>query len=100
MICEDKITEEVGGLFKRMLIPQNIVTQIVSNLNAVHENKTEFMHLRSKELKKERDVYENRCEKIYYDRLDGRITDEEYDKFRQSFRAKISEIDTRHRTLP
>lgn len=91
---EDRITEEIATFFRKLSIPQNIVDEIINGLKAVHDGKVEFRKTRINSLTKDREVYAKRCEKIYLDRLDGRITDEEYDKFRQMFRDKISEIDS------
>jgi hypothetical protein len=44
-------------------------------------------------LTEERKIITNRCDRLYLDRLDGRITESDYDRFYQSFREQLSEID-------
>ncbi len=92
---EEAITEEIGSVFKRLQVPKHILQQIVETLKATHENKTEFRVQQSNELSRDHETYTKRLEKIYMDRLDGRITDDDYDKYYQTFRDKISEIDTK-----
>ncbi len=92
---EDYITEQLGKVFKNMQVPEHIVQQIVSNLKNVHEGKVDFRKQQHEKLTKEHEVYSKRLEKLYIDRLDGRITDTQYDEYYQSFREKVAEIDTR-----
>ena len=72
-----------------------MLQQIVEALKTTHESKVNFREQQYKQLTEEREVYAKRQEKLYLDRLDGRITYDEYDKYYQTFRDKISDIDTR-----
>ncbi len=92
---EEVITEQIGSVFKKLQVPDYILEQIVTSLQSSHEGKADFREAQYKQLTEEHEVYTKRLEKIYIDRLDGRITDNEYDKFHQSFRDKVAEIDTR-----
>ena len=92
---EDNITEQIGNVFKKLQVPEHILQQIVETLRTTHENKVEFRDKQHSQLTQEHEVYAKRLEKLYLDRLDGRITDSEYDKFYQSFREQIANIDTR-----
>jgi len=67
----------------------------VDALKITHEGKVSFRNEQYDQLTKEHEIYTKRVEKIYLDRIDGRITDDEYDKFYQSFREQIADIDTR-----
>ena len=91
---EENITEQIGKVFKGIQIPEEVLTQIVTSLQSSHEGKVSFRETQYKQLTSEHEKYTKRLEKIYIDRLDGRITDDEYDKFYQSFREKVAEIDT------
>lgn len=92
---EEDLTEQIGSVFKRLQIPEQVVNEIVESLRTTHEGKIEFREKQHAELSKEHEIYANRLEKIYIDKLDGRITESEYDKLYQSFRDKVAEIDTR-----
>jgi len=91
---EDNITEQIGKVFKDIQIPEEVLNQIVTSLQSSHEGKISFRETQYKLLTSEHEKYTKRLERIYIDRLDGRITDDEYDKFYQQFREKVTEIDT------
>lgn len=93
-LTEENITEQIGEVFKNLQIPDHILKQILTSLQSSHEGKVDFRETQYKQLTTEHEKYSKRLEKIYIDRLDGRITDDEYDKFYQSFREKVAEIDT------
>lgn len=92
-IREEEITNQLADLFKSLQIPQPIVEQITESLKNVHEGKSIFRTERQNALRKERDVYAKRTDKIYMDHLDGRITEDQYDKYYNQFRNQIADID-------
>lgn len=92
---EENITSQIGSIFKRLQVPEWVLEQIVEALKTTHENKIDFRDKQYSKLTEEHETYSKRLEKLYLDRLDGRITDDEYDKFYQSFREQIADIDTR-----
>lgn len=92
---EEDITSQLGSVFKQLQVPAWVLEQIVETLRTTHESKIEFRDKQYSKLTEEHETYSKRLEKLYLDRLDGRITDDEYDKFYQSFREHIAEIDTR-----
>lgn len=92
---EEEITNQLGNVFKRLQVPEWVVEQIVEALRTTHESKINFRDKQYSKLTEEHETYSKRLEKLYLDRLDGRITDNEYDKFYQSFREQIADIDTR-----
>lgn len=94
-IREEEITNQLGKVFKSLQLPEDTLKQIVEALNTTHQGKMSFRDEQYKKLTNDHDTYSKRIEKLYLDRLDGRITDDEYDKFYQSFREQLSEIDTR-----
>lgn len=92
---EEDITEQFAQLFKRIQIPQEVLEDITDSLKSVHKGKSEFREQQYEALTKEKDRYAKRIENVYLDKLDGRITTDEYDKFYKRFRGKIEEIDNR-----
>ena len=56
-------------------------------------DRIEFRKEQQDVLIKERNRYVQRTDKIYLDRLDGRITDSEYDNYYTRFRTEIADID-------
>lgn len=93
-LTEAQITEQLGSVFKQLQVPEHILGQILGNLNIVHKDKSEFRKQQVEKLSNEKEVYAKRIERIYIDRLDGRITDDAYDKYYKDFRNHIEEIDT------
>jgi site-specific DNA recombinase len=92
---EEAITEQLGQIFKKLRLPDSTHNKIVSNLKNVHEDKIVFRDKQDKQLSEERTLYVKRTDQLYLDRLDRRITDDDYDRYYQSFRDKIAEIDAR-----
>jgi site-specific DNA recombinase len=78
-----------------MVVPRNELNRIINNLKNVHEGKAEFRELQVNKLTQEHEKYAKMTEALYMDKLQGRITDNEYDKYYQSFREKTNEIDTK-----
>lgn len=91
---EEEITRQLGEVFKCLHIPQDASTQITETLNTLHQDKIAFQTTHYNRLTEERKVITHRCDRLYLDRLDGRITESDYDRFYQSFREQLSDIDT------
>lgn len=96
---EEEITKQYARLFKRMQIPQEVLEEITDSLKGVHQGKSEFREARLRKLTREKDRYAKRVESMYLDKLDGRITNDEYDKLYKDFRSKIEEIDMKLASL-
>ncbi|HEX6977111.1 MAG TPA: recombinase family protein [Patescibacteria group bacterium] len=92
---EEDITEQFAQLFKKLQIPQEILEDITNSLKSVHKGKIEYREEEFKALNAEKNKYAKRIEHSYEDRLDGRITVNEYDKYHTEFRNKINEIDSK-----
>lgn len=93
-LTEASITEQVGSIFKKMQLPEDILQQITSVLKENHKGKTEFRQSQYKELTRDHELYAKRLEGIYTDKLDGRITVSEYDNYSKTFRDEIANIDS------
>lgn len=91
---EEDITEQFAQLFKRIQIPQDVLEEITESLKSVHQGKSEFREQQYQQLTQERNRYAKRIENIYLDKIDGRITTDEHDKFYADFRNKIEQIDS------
>jgi site-specific DNA recombinase len=92
---EEEITEQLGAIFQKMVIPRNELDRVVTSLQSIHEGKVEFREQQVKQLTREHEKYAKMTESLYLDKLQGRITESEYDKYFQSFRDKITEIDAK-----
>ncbi len=94
-IREEDITLQIGKVFKRLQVPEWVLEKIVNNLNEVHQDKMDFHNKQYDALTKEQKTITTMMDNLYLDKLKGRITDSEYDKFYQSFHEQTEDIDTR-----
>jgi site-specific DNA recombinase len=92
---EEDITKQIGSVFKRLQVPEWVLEKIINNLNEVHQEKMDFHNKQYETLTKEHKTITTMMDNLYLDKLKGRITDDEYDKFYQSFREQVAGIDTR-----
>lgn len=96
---EEAITDQLEDFFNKLKIPKANLDEIKDGLKSVHQGKMEFRDEQFESLNKERLIYSNRLDNLYLEKLDGSITKEIYDRYCQSFREKVSEIDSRLATL-
>ncbi len=94
-LTEKDITEQLGRIFQGLQLPDETIQQIIDALNSVHNDKMDFQNKQFDEHTKDRKTTTTMMDNLYIDRLKGRITEDGYDKFFQSLRDKITEIDTR-----
>lgn len=92
---EEDITSQLGSVFKRLQLPEWVLEKIIENLNKVHKDKMDFHNQQYEKLTQEHKTITTMLDNLYLDKLKGRITDNEYDKFYQSFREQLADIDTR-----
>ena len=89
---EEEITRQIGEVFKRLQLPLEIVEQIIQTLSTLHEDKMKFTTKRLDDLTREQRSVTIMMDNLYMDKLKGRITETAYDKYNQTFRAQLDEI--------
>jgi len=89
---EEVITEQIGNIFKKLSVPKDILKQIIDTLTELHTNKIEFHNAQFDQLTKEHKTLTQMLDNLYLDKLKGRITEDEYDKFYQSLRDQVTDI--------
>jgi DNA invertase Pin-like site-specific DNA recombinase len=92
---EETITEQLEIIFKKFQMPKNIVEEIMHMLSELHENKIEFHNKHYNELTKEHKSLTHMLDNLYLDKLKGRITEEYYDRFYQSLRDQVVEVNAK-----
>jgi len=92
---EETITEQIGDVFKRLQIPDWVLEQVVGNLSNLHQNKMDFHNKQLDKLNDENKTLTKMMDNLYLDKLKGRITDDKYDQFFQSFHEQKAGIATR-----
>jgi DNA invertase Pin-like site-specific DNA recombinase len=70
---EEELTKQFAGYVDRIYIPEKIVESIGNFLKESHKGKIEHYEAVSKELKAQYDLLQNRIEKMYDEKLDGRL---------------------------
>ncbi len=88
---EEAITQALSNLFKKLQLPQEAVASINYTLNELHENKASFEREQYARLSKEHKTLGTMMDNLYVDKLKGRITESEYDKFYTKFRDELDE---------
>ncbi|MBF0332007.1 MAG: recombinase zinc beta ribbon domain-containing protein [Candidatus Omnitrophica bacterium] len=77
---EEEITRQLGEHFQKIEIPDDVVASIQKDLKNSHQGKKEYSSAVRTALEQEYGQFEKRIEKMYDDKLDGRITEDEYNK--------------------
>ncbi|MFZ6022366.1 MAG: recombinase family protein [Patescibacteria group bacterium] len=85
---EDKLAEQFAVIYKHMQIPEVDLEKMTKTLKEAHKGKVNFNTEMFDESNKQIKRLENRIEKAYEDKLDGSITQDEYDNYRKKFRAE------------
>lgn len=94
-IKEEQITEQLGQVFKSLQMPKSMREKIIPSLQELHQNKVEFHNKQFKQLMKEQEELTKMMDNLYFDKLKGRISDEQYDKYYNSFTTKKDDISLR-----
>lgn len=92
---EEKITEALGSAFKSLQMPKEVITQIIDTLAEVHENKIDFREKELAKLTQEQTKTTKMMDNLYMDKLQGSITESAYDRFYQTLRDKVTDINIR-----
>ncbi len=89
---EEEITRQLATVFKRMQMPVEIAEQIKETLEQTHKDKIEFQKQQYDKLIKEHKSLTSMLDNLYMDKLKGRITESEYDRFYQNLRTQVTDI--------
>lgn len=89
---EEIITVEIAKVLKSIRIPQDTVAEIAHTLDEVHVDQIKFHTMQHERLAKEQSTLTTMIDNLYMDKLKGRITDSEYDKFYQKLRDELTNV--------
>ncbi len=92
---EEAITEQLACVFKHLQMPPDILEQIIETLNDVHQSKVEFHNKQFDEFTREQKTVTKMMDNLYLDKLKGRITEREYDKYYQTLRDQLTDASAR-----
>lgn len=91
-VPESKLLEPVYEVLQGLEMPDERVQEITEGLRSMGQSEASFHKFHISNLKKEYALIEDRISKMYDDRLDGRITDEMYDKKLKEYKERQSTI--------
>ena len=94
-IREEDLTKQLVQIIYKIQVPEDVVLDITLSLKDAHKTKVDMTDQMVKGLQGEYSRYEGRIEKMYEDKLDGRITEEYYDKKCKEYRKKQDDVLTR-----
>lgn len=92
---EEEITRQIGDVFQRLQLPEEIAIEIADTLNEMQEKEIDFQNKQSAELSKEQKNLTKMLENLYLDKLKGSITENTYDKFYSQFCEQLENVNTR-----
>jgi len=89
---EEDLVVQVEKLLKNLKMPDNVYQDQLKSLEKSHNDKAEYYQNTVGGLKKQHKRLEKNLEVMYQDRLDGRITTEEYDNKLKTVKDKQKDI--------
>lgn len=96
---EEKITEAFEVIFKKLQIPQDVADQTTDLLNELSHHQAALYKQQLSKLQSDKKILTTILDNLYLDKLKGRITESEYDKFYQDFSSQQTELHARLSTL-
>ena len=92
---EEKITKQIGQVFKRLQMPADVLKRLVETLNRVHKEKVEFHSKHFDMLIKRHKELTRMMDNLYEDKLRGSITESKYDRFYQKLCLDLEDVNGR-----
>ena len=96
---EEEITRQLSEYFKHIQIPDDVVGNIQKDLKNSHQGKKDYSSAVRTNLEQEYSKLEKRIEQMYDDKLDGCITEDEYNKRFQRYRIEQKAIQDKLKKL-
>jgi len=91
-VREEELTAQFARMYKNLQIPPDVIEQIVGTLRNSHQDKTQFHSTMLQSYQGDYQKYETRIEKMYEDKLDGKITEGVFNKLSENYRLKQQEL--------
>jgi site-specific DNA recombinase len=89
---EDHFEQQIESIFQKISIPEDVMLDLVQILKETHEKEEGYTKRQQEGLIKERWKIEQKISMAYEDRLDWRITGNNYDKIVQELKKKDQDI--------
>lgn len=98
-IKEEEITKQLGMVFQALQMPAEIHHQIAQTLQEVHKHKITFHNNQFDKLSSEHKNLTKMMDNLYLDKLKGKISEEQYERFYESFITQMNDISSRLQNL-
>ncbi len=85
----------ISKVFRNLQIPEYILTEITHTLDTLHKDKIDFHNKEFDKLTTEQKTLTKMIDNLYIDKLKGRITESDYDRFYQSLKDQSIDITIR-----
>jgi site-specific DNA recombinase len=92
---EERITEALATVFKKLQMPQEVADQITATLNELNHHQATLHKQQLNKIQTDQKTLTTMIDNLYLDKLKGRITESEYDKFYQNLTTEQTELHTR-----
>lgn len=89
---EDKLLPQAAAIFDSMTIPEAVVKDLTERLRAGHDAERDFYEQNVSRIQGELGRIEKRKRLMYEDRLDGRITHDDYDKMIEATKERERQL--------
>ncbi len=94
-IPESAVLPQVSEMLEKIRISQDVVRQVLDVLKSEHDNIQLFYQNAISQTREECNRLKKKLDTLYEDRLDGRITVNEYDKYVTRYKSEIDELETK-----
>ena len=87
-IKEETLLKQAAKLFEKLTMPEAVVEDLTSQLKALYQGEQEYYEENVERINGKLKKLRKRMKTMYEDRLDGRITPDEYDKLIEESKGK------------
>lgn len=91
-IKEADLVNPLIDIFDKLKLPQNVINELVESLKKNEESKNKFHKHQLDKLRMDYDKFDKHLEVMYEDRLEGRLSTDEYDKRVSQYKNKQEEL--------
>ncbi|NLG07067.1 recombinase family protein [Candidatus Peribacteria bacterium] len=91
-VKEETLLKQAGKIFAKLTIPADVVEDLKTKLSAIHEDEQDFYEQNVKRINASLKKIRERKKVMYEDRLDGRITTNEYDKMIEEYKQQEADL--------
>lgn len=94
-VAEAELLPQVNDVLEKLALSEHIVNQVLAVLKEQHDNAVMYYDTAIKQTRAEYAKLKKRTDTLYDDRLDGRITSDEYDKYVNKTKTEMDKLDTK-----